>query len=117
MGRRVVLHIGAMKTGTSYVQSVLGGNKDEIAGTGVEFLGGFAAHHIGGRIVFFLFLGAQGGLFRRMFGFLRQQFLAILARNLIIVGVDFGKSQKSVAIAAIIHKSSLQRRFDAGDFC
>lgn len=42
MGRRVVLHIGAMKTGTSYVQSVLGGNKDEIAGTGVEFLGGFA---------------------------------------------------------------------------
>ncbi len=31
MGRRVVLHIGAMKTGTSYVQSVLGSNKDEIA--------------------------------------------------------------------------------------
>ncbi|ANH36575.1 hypothetical protein I601_0121 [Nocardioides dokdonensis FR1436] len=42
MGRRVVLHIGAMKTGTSYVQSVLGSNKDEIAATGVEFLGGFA---------------------------------------------------------------------------
>ena len=42
MGRRVVLHIGAMKTGTSYVQSVLGSNKDELVGTGVEFLGGFA---------------------------------------------------------------------------
>ena len=42
MGRRVVLHIGAMKTGTSYVQSVLGSNKDELVDTGVEFLGGFA---------------------------------------------------------------------------
>src|SRR3546814_17849958 len=31
---------------------------------------------------------------------------------MIIIGMNFGKSEKAVAIAAIIHKSSLKRRFN-----
>ena len=85
--------------------------------SGVEFFSGFAAHHIGGRIIFFLFLGTQGGFFSRMFGFLGEKRFAILSRNLVIVGMDFGKGEKSVAVATIIDKGSLQRRFDPGYFC
>jgi hypothetical protein len=40
MKRRVVLHIGSMKTGTSFIQSVLGHNEDALADAGFEFLGG-----------------------------------------------------------------------------
>ena len=52
-----------------------------------------------------------------MLGFFCQQLFAVLSRDLVIVGVDFGKGQKSVAISAIVDKSGLQRRFDAGYFC
>ena len=83
---------------------------------GIEFFRGFAAHHIGGRVVLFLFLRAESCFFRRMFGFFRQQLFTILAGNLVIVGVDFGKGQEPVTVAAIVHKCSLQRRFDAGYF-
>lgn len=41
MERRVVLHIGTMKTGTSFIQSVLGDHKAELAAAGVDFPGGF----------------------------------------------------------------------------
>ena len=41
MDRRVVLHIGTMKTGTSFIQSVLGNNQAALAESGVEFPGGF----------------------------------------------------------------------------
>ena len=41
MDRRVVLHIGTMKTGTSFIQSVLGSNKADLAEAGVVFPGGF----------------------------------------------------------------------------
>ena len=41
MDRRVVLHIGTMKTGTSFIQSVLGNNKDALAEAGFAFPGGF----------------------------------------------------------------------------
>ncbi len=41
MDRRVVLHIGTMKTGTSFIQSTLGTNKAALAESGVEFPGGF----------------------------------------------------------------------------
>ena len=37
---RVVLHVGAMKTGTSYLQSLLGHNQDALAEAGFDFLGG-----------------------------------------------------------------------------
>lgn len=40
MKRRVVLHIGSMKTGTSFIQSVLGRNEAALAEAGFEFLGG-----------------------------------------------------------------------------
>jgi hypothetical protein len=39
---RVVLHIGAMKTGTSFVQSVLGLHPDQLAAAGAEFAPKFA---------------------------------------------------------------------------
>jgi hypothetical protein len=40
MAGRVVLHIGAMKTGTSYLQSVLGSNQQALEDAGFLFLGG-----------------------------------------------------------------------------
>jgi len=49
-------------------------------------------------------------------GFLGEQRFAIFPRNLVIVGMDFGKGEKSVAVATIVDKSGLQRRFDAGTF-
>src|SRR5262249_40059331 len=47
---------------------------------------------------------------------LGNQRLAVGDRNLIIIGMNFTESQKTVAIAAVVHKGSLQRRLDAGDF-
>jgi len=40
MGQRLVLHIGAMKTGTSFLQSLLGRNVEALDAEGVRFLGG-----------------------------------------------------------------------------
>lgn len=40
MAGRVVLHLGAMKTGTSYLQSVIGENHTAIEAAGFTFLGG-----------------------------------------------------------------------------
>jgi hypothetical protein len=39
MAQRVVLHIGAMKSGTSFIQNVLGHNKEHLAEQGVLFPG------------------------------------------------------------------------------
>ena len=49
--------------------------------------------------------------------FLAQQCLAVLARDLVIVGMDFAEREKAVAIAAIFDERRLQRRFDAGYTC
>ena len=46
-------------------------------------------------------------------GFLAQESLAVLLRDLIIVGVDFREGQEAMAVAAIIDESGLQRRLDA----
>lgn len=40
MGERVILHIGAMKSGTSFLQSSLTNNQQALAEAGVAFLGG-----------------------------------------------------------------------------
>ena len=39
MAERVVLHIGSMKSGTSFIQNVLGNNGDELAQRGISFAG------------------------------------------------------------------------------
>jgi hypothetical protein len=39
VAQRVVLHIGAMKSGTSYLQRLVGANRDLLAGQGVKFPG------------------------------------------------------------------------------
>ena len=39
MAERVVLHIGSMKSGTSFIQNVLGNNRDELAQHGISFAG------------------------------------------------------------------------------
>ena len=39
MAERLVLHIGSMKSGTSFIQNVLGDNKDRLAEQGVLFAG------------------------------------------------------------------------------
>src|SRR3546814_12537428 len=41
-----------------------------------------------------------------------EQRFPVLFGDLIIIGMNFGKSEKAVAIAAIIHKSRLKRRFN-----
>lgn len=43
MADRIVLHVGTMKTGTSFVQSVLQAHPDQLAASGAEYLIGFAA--------------------------------------------------------------------------
>jgi hypothetical protein len=59
--------------------------------------------------------GAQALLLSRVLGFLAQQRLAILLRDLVIVRVDFGESQEAVPVAAVIDERRLQRRFDPRD--
>lgn len=39
MAERVVLHIGSMKSGTSFIQNVLGNNGEELARRGISFAG------------------------------------------------------------------------------
>ena len=47
--------------------------------------------------------------------FLGEQRLPVGDRNLIVVGMDFGERQETVAVAAVIDERRLQRRFDACD--
>jgi hypothetical protein len=48
MSHTVVLHIGAMKSGTSFVQRTLGGNRDELARQGYLFPGRAWRHQVYG---------------------------------------------------------------------
>ena len=48
-------------------------------------------------------------------GFLFEQRLSIGDRNLIIVRMNFGEGEKTVAIAAIVDESRLEGRLDASD--
>ena len=54
--------------------------------------------------------GALGALL------LVDQGLPVGDRNLVIIGMDFAESEKSVTIAAVIDKGGLQRRLDARHF-
>jgi hypothetical protein len=54
-----------------------------------------------------LFLGG-------MLGFLAQQGFAILARDLVIIRVDFAEGQEAVAVAAIVDEGRLERRLHPG---
>ncbi len=45
-----------------------------------------------------------------------DQGLPVSDRNLIVVGMDFAEGEEAVTIAAVIDKSSLQRRLDARHF-
>jgi hypothetical protein len=60
--------------------------------------------------VFFLFLGP-----RKSALFLQQRF-AVSQRDLVIIGVNFGKGQKPMPIAAVIDKGRLKRGFDPRHF-
>ena len=53
---------------------------------------------------------ALGGLF------LGDQSLPIGNRDLVVVRMNFAKGEKTVAVAAVIDKSGLQRRLDARHF-
>ena len=68
-----------------------------------------------GGVLILVIIGAQRGLFLGMCAFLAQQRLAIFARNLVIVGMDFAESEEAVAIATIIDEGRLERRLYAGD--
>ena len=56
--------------------------------------------------------GAQALFLGGVLGLLAKQGLAVLARDLVIIGMDFGESQEAVAIAAIIDERRLKRRLD-----
>jgi hypothetical protein len=47
-------------------------------------------------------------------GLLAEQGLAVLARDLVIIGVDFREGEEAVAVPAIIDERRLQRRLDPG---
>ena len=47
--------------------------------------------------------------------FLGEQRLPVGDRDLIVVGMDFGKRQEAVAVAAVIDEGRLQRRLNARD--
>src|SRR3569832_660044 len=47
--------------------------------------------------------------------FLFEQGLPVGDRDLIIVGMDFREGEEAVAVAAVIDKRRLERRFDAGN--
>ena len=48
--------------------------------------------------------------------FLLKESNTVGDRDLVIVGMDFGKSQKTVPIAAVVNESGLERGLHAGDF-
>ena len=73
-------------------------------------------HDIRWFFALFFFLFAQRSFFCSGFGFLGQKAFAIFFWYLVIIGMNFRKSEKSVTIATIIDKSCLQRWFDAGYF-
>ena len=54
------------------------------------------------------------GLISFLFG---QKRHAVCNGDLVVVGVDFGESQKAMAVSAIFHKGRLQRRLNARHFC
>ena len=57
-------------------------------------------------------------VFFRVFFFLfLDQGQAVGDGNLVIVGMDFGKGQKAMAIAAILHERRLERGLHSGYFC
>ena len=74
-------------------------------------------HNVGGLFALFFFLFAKCGFFSGSLGFFSQKTFTVFFGDLIIVRMDFGKSQESMAIAAIIDESRLKRRFDPGYFC
>ena len=47
-----------------------------------------------------------------MLRLLAQQRLAVLARDLVIVGMDFREGEEAVAVAAIVDERGLERRLD-----
>ena len=83
-------------------------------GTALQFSGFFIGLGILGRpagnveALDIVFLAASGlGLL------LGQQRLPVRHRDLVIIGMDFGEGQETLAIAAIFHKGGLQRRLNA----
>jgi hypothetical protein len=47
--------------------------------------------------------------------FFLDQRLAVGYRDLVIIGMDFGKRKKTVPVAAIVNQGRLERRFDTHD--
>ena len=68
------------------------------------------------RVLVILDFGAQRGLFLGMGALFLQQRLTVLARDLIIIGVNFAESQETVTVAAIIDEGGLERRLHARHF-
>src|SRR3954471_16986364 len=67
------------------------------------------------KILLVVMLGAQCRLFSGMLGFLAQQRFAILFGDLVVIGMDFRKGEKAVAVASIVDERRLERRFDTGN--
>ena len=83
-------------------------------GSGKIVRQGLAQFVIANEVFLALGNGAQRGLFLGMGGFFRQQGLAVLLGDLIIIRVDFAEGQEAVAVATEIDERRLQRRFDPG---
>ena len=77
---------------------------------------GFAQFVVANEVFLTLGDGTQGGLFLGMGGFFRQQSLAVLLGDLVIIRMDFAEGKEAMAIAAKIDERRLQRRFNPGYF-
>ncbi len=66
--------------------------------------------------IFFGLIVFRGGLVALFLGMFGQQRFAVANRYLVIIGMNFVKSQKAMPIAAIINKGGLQGRLNAGYF-
>jgi hypothetical protein len=64
--------------------------------------------------VIILGLGAEAFFLGGMFGLFAQQRFAVRLGDLVIIWVDFAKSEKAVAVSAIVYERRLKRGFDAG---
>ncbi len=53
----------------------------------------------------------------RFFGFRLQQRLTVGEGDLVVVGMDFGEGQESVAIAAVVDEGRLERRLHSRYLC
>jgi hypothetical protein len=106
-GRVVVL--GLVEIDHVHARGRAAGHRISLGRLGLGAIGLAAAGTAALGLSLLLGLGGHG---LGIFTLLGQQRLPVGDRDLVVVGMDFGKREEAVAVAAVIHEGGLQRRFD-----